>query len=131
MSVIFRVQNEYADEIRAIHSREKPGRAHAKVFVKSTFSFQFSSAPALTYRFLAFSPPAVVSITEVAVPLPTEAQTNFRIALNNGLHSVETASYRLGQNVDIGQEFELYVLPCFSSLFKPSPILLFPRLNRY
>ena len=28
-------QNEYADEIREIRMREKPGRAHAKVFVKS------------------------------------------------------------------------------------------------
>lgn len=51
----------------------------------------------------------VVGITDVAVPLPSESQTTFRIVLNNGLHSVETSSYTLGQTVQIGQEFELCV----------------------
>lgn len=35
-SSVYRIsQNEYAEEIRELRSREKPGRAHAKVFVKS------------------------------------------------------------------------------------------------
>lgn len=37
-------QNEYADEIREIRMREKPGRAHAKVFVKSTSQGAFKSS---------------------------------------------------------------------------------------
>lgn len=44
-------------------------------------------------------------MSDLTVPLPS--QSSFRIALNNGLHSVETASYPLKSKVDIGQEFEL------------------------
>ncbi|CDZ98782.1 Pleckstrin homology-like domain [Phaffia rhodozyma] len=75
--------NEYAQEIREIRAREKPGRAHAKVFVK------------------------IVSITDVDVPFAKGETPQVRIALNNGLHSVETGTYPLREKVDIGQEFEL------------------------
>jgi hypothetical protein len=48
-------------------------------------------------------------MSDLTVPLQSSSQSSFRIALNNGLHSVETSSYPLRSKVEIGQEFELCV----------------------
>ncbi|KAG8985831.1 Bud site selection protein bud4 [Tulasnella sp. 427] len=81
-SDMFRLQNEYAKQIRDWRNSDRSGRAHGKVFVK------------------------VLGVRDINVPIPTQP-TDFTVTLNNGIHCVETPECRLDVECRIDQEFEL------------------------
>lgn len=68
--------------------------------------------------------------SDFTIPLQSDSQASFRIALNNGLHSVETAAYPLRSKVDIGQEFELSVFHSPSCRHR-GLAFAYPKLSRF
>jgi hypothetical protein len=79
----FALQHEYSKQMKELRSHDQ--KAHAKVFVQ-----------VVGFRGLG------------GIPLPQEP-TVFNMTLNNGIHYVTTPEFRLAPNVQLGQQFELYV----------------------
>ena len=98
-------QNGFSEQLRELQAKGGSTKAYAKVFVKGTPSRAAGFNDADSFL-VPGSLVTVLKVKNLAVPIP-EQRTMAMCKLNNGIHFVTTPEYRLGQECQIEQEFEL------------------------